>query len=241
MQRTLRLRLEQEPLAAAPAALRERIVSTIAATPLPQWEEVAGSASSSPRHADVTAAESGLRWRVSRAAVAAAVVVILALTALGVRWIVSRSGAAPVSVVPASSVPLFSAALADYRRVMSEDLPGRARDLAGVRDAMPFPVEALQAPSLRLLAAWTTSLNGEPAAVLAYRWNDQVVLQYLVSELQLYRPAELRSAFGNGRLLAAHDGSQNIVAWPEPAWGSVVVADASLDRLRVLRRAVATR
>jgi anti-sigma factor RsiW len=241
VQRTLRLRLEQEPLATAPTALRERIVSAIEATRLPQWEDVAGSASISRGTAEVPATESRLPWRVSRAAVAAAVVVILAVAALGVRWLASRSGEAPVSVVPASSVPLFSAALADYRRVMSGDLPGRARDLAGVRDAMPFPVEALQAPSLRLLAAWTTSLNGEPAAVLAYRWNDQVVLQYLVSELQLYRPVELRSAFGNGRLLAAHDGSQNVVAWPEPAWGSVVVADASLDRLRVLRGAVATR
>jgi anti-sigma factor RsiW len=241
VQRSLRLRLEQEPLSTAPTALRERIVSTIAATPLPQWEEVAGSASGSPHSADVPAAESGLPWRVSRAAVAAAAVVILVLAALGARWLVPRSGAAQVSVVPASSVPLFAAALADYRRVMNGDLPGRARDLAGVRDAMPFPVEALQAPSLRLLAAWTTSLNGEPAAVLAYRWNDQVVLQYLVSELQLYRPAELRSALGNGRLLAAHDGSQNVVAWPEPAWGSVVVADASLDRLRVLRGAGAAR
>jgi anti-sigma factor RsiW len=241
VQRTLRLRLEQEPLATAPTALRERIVSAIEATPLPQWEDVAGSASISRRGAEVPATESRRPWRVNRAAAATAVVVILAVAALGGRWLASRSGEAPVSVVPASSVPLFSAALADYRRVMSGDLPGRARDLAGVRDAMPFPVEALQAPSLRLLAAWTTSLNGEPAAVLAYRWNDQVVLQYLVSELQLYRPAELRSAFGNGHLLAAHDGSQNVVAWPEPAWGSVVVADASLDRLRVLRGALATR
>lgn len=241
VQRTLRIRLEQEPLATAPAALRERIVSTIAATPLPQWEKVAGSASIPGRVSEAPRADSGLLRRVGRAAVLAAVVVILVVAALGARWIMQGRGAVPVSVVPASSVPLFSAALADYRRVMSGDLPGRARDLAGVRDAMPFPVEALHASSLRLLAAWTTSLNGEPAAVLAYRWNDQVVLQYLVSEMQLYRPAELRRAFGSGQLLAAHDGSENVLAWPEPAWGSVVVADASLDRLRVLRAAVATR
>jgi anti-sigma factor RsiW len=241
VQRTLRLRLEQEPLATAPAALRERIVSAIAATPLPQWEDVAGSASTPGRGSEAPDAESGPSRRVSPAAVAAAVAVILVVSALGVRWLVPRVGAPSVSVVPASSVPLFSAALADYRRVMSGDLPGRARDLAGVRDAMPFPVEALQAPSLRLLAAWTTTLNGEPAAVLAYRWKDQVVLEYLVSELELYRPAELRRAFGNGHLLAAHDGSQNVVAWPEPAWGSVIVADASLDRLRALRGAVAAR
>lgn len=241
VQRTLRLRLEQEPLATAPTALRERIIATIAATPAPQWEVVAESASTSGRVSEAPGRESGLLWRVGRAGIATATVVILAVAALGVRWLVQRSGAPQLSIVSASSVPLFSAALADYRRVTNGDLPGRARDLAGVRDAMPFPVQALQAPSLRLLAAWTTSLNGEPAAVLAYRWNDQVVLQYLVSELQLYRPAEVRSAFGNGYLLAAHDGSQNVVAWPESAWGSVVVADVTLDRLKALRGAVAPR
>jgi hypothetical protein len=168
-------------------------------------------------------------------------VVSLALAALGVRWLAERSGAPPASIVSASSVPLFSAALADYRTVTRGDLPGRARDLAVVRDAMPFPVQALQAPELRLLAAWTTSLNGEPAAVLAYRWNEHVVLQYLVSELQLYRPAELRSAFANGHGLAAHDGQQSVLAWPESAWGSLVIADVSLDRLKVLRGTAASR
>jgi anti-sigma factor RsiW len=241
VQRTLRLRLEQEPLATAPTALRERILSTIAATPAPQWEVVAESASTSGRVSGAPEREPGFLRRVGRAGVAVAAVLILAVAALGVRWLVQRSGGPALSVVASSSVPLFTAALADYRRVTNGDLPGRARDLAGVRDAVPFPVQALQDPSLRLLAVWTTSLNGEPAAVLAYRWNDQVVLQYLVSELQLYRPAEVRSAFGNGYLLATHDGSQNIVAWPESASGSLVVADIALDRLKALRGVVAPR
>ena len=237
--RTLRLRLEQEPLAAAPTALRDRIVSTLATMPAPQWQAVAESAATA-EPAPVAPA-----WHVSRrvgfigiAVVAAA---ILTLGVLGVRWIAGRNNAPPASVVSASSVPLFSAALADYRRVTSGDLPGRARDLATVREAVPFPVQPLQAPALRLLAAWTTNLNGEPAAVLAYRWNDDVVLQYVVSELQLYRPAEGRSAFASGSALAAHDGAQSIVAWSEPAAGSVVVGDLSLDRLRELRGAASPR
>jgi anti-sigma factor RsiW len=234
--RTLRLRLEQEPLAPAPMALRHRIISTIAPMPAPQWEAVAESAavSEAPR------SKSGILRLVGRTAVVVGVAVSLGLAALGVRWIVQRNSAS-TSVVSASSVPLFSLVLADYRRVTAGDLPGRARDLAVVRDAVPFPVQALQAPSLRLLAAWTTSLNGEPAAVLAYRWNDRVVLQYLVSELQLYRPAELRSAFANGQVLAAHDGSQSMVAWPEPAAGSLIVGDIPMGRLEALRQAAAVR
>ncbi len=238
--RTLRLRLEQEPLAPAPAALRARIISTIAATPAPQWQAVAESVSTSAAVAETPRSESGILRLVGRTAVVVGVAVSLGLAALGVRWIVQRNSAS-TSVVSASSVPLFSLVLADYRRVTAGDLPGRARDLAVVRDAVPFPVQALQAPSLRLLAAWTTSLNGEPAAVLAYRWNDRVVLQYLVSELQLYRPAELRSAFANGQVLAAHDGSQSMVAWPEPAAGSLIVGDIPVGRLEALRQAAAAR
>lgn len=240
MHRTLRLRLEQEPLATAPTALRERIISTIAATPAPQWEAVAGTAPATERVSEAPRMEWEILRRVGRTRVVAWTVVSLALAAVGVQWIVQRSGP-QVSVVSASSVPLFAAALADYRRVTRGDLPGRARDLAVIRDAVPFPVQPLQAPSLRLLAAWTTSLNGEPAAVLAYRWNDRVVLQYFVSELQLYRPPELRSAFANGHALATHDGSQSVVAWPEAAWGSLVVGDIALDRLRALREPVSAR
>lgn len=241
LQRTLRLRLEQEPLATASASLRSRIISTIAATPAPQWEVVAEAAAT----ADLATGAPRTQWhvlrRVARTPVVAGVVVSLALAALGVRWVVERNGAPAASVVSASSVPLFAAALADYRTVTRGDLPGRARDLAAVRDAMPFPVQALQAPALRLLAAWTTSLNGEPAAVLAYRWDEHVVLQYLVSELQLYRPAELRSAFANGYGLGTHDGSQSLLAWPGVAWGSLVIADVPLDRLAVLRGTAAPR
>ena len=233
LHRTLRLRLEHEPLAPAPASLRDRITSTIAATPAPQWEAVAEAAT--PRATAPAEPASSMRWRVGRPGAVAGIVVILALAVVGGRWLVQRIAAPRASAVSAQAVPLFAAALADYRRVTSGDLPGRARDLAVIRAAVPFPVQALQAPGLRLLAAWTTTLNGEPAAVLAYRWNDHVVLQYLVSEIQLYRPAEVRTAFANGRLLTAQDGSQNMVAWPEQASGSLVVGDVPLDQLEALR------
>src|SRR5450756_2212640 len=130
----------------------------------------------------ISAATSRRKWdvlrRAARTPVVAWIVVSLALGALGMRWLAEHNSAPPASIVSASSVPLFASALADYRKVTRGDLPGRARDLAVVRDAMPFPVQTLQAPGLRLLAAWTTSLDGEPTAVFAYRWNDQVVLQY---------------------------------------------------------------
>ena len=71
----------------------------------------------------------------------------------------SRTLAAPVH-----DVPLLGAVVDDYARVSRGDLPGRARDLDAVRAAVSFPVEPLRAQNLRLLAAWTTDVRGEPAA-----------------------------------------------------------------------------
>ena len=238
LQRTLRLRLEQEPLAAAPASLRGRIASAIAAAPAPQWEVVA-EAAAVPAEAPAQRGR-GLLQRIGVARVVVASVIALALTAVGVRWL-SQRGAPSATIVPAPAVPLFSAVLADYHRVTAGELPGRARDLATVREAVPFPVQALDAPSLRLLAAWTTSLNGEPAAVLAYRFKDQVILQYLVSDLQLYRAAEARTAFASGSALGAQDGRQTLLSWPESASGSVIVGEVPLAQLKALRGAVAPR
>ena len=232
-QKSLRLRLEQEPLTPAPAALRDRILAAVQAAPVPQWESIAATVSAAPA-VRVEPARAPQQNRFTRAIGLLGVVVALGIIGAAGRVIVNRMSSSAQIVAPAS-VPLFSAALDDYRTVTSGDLPGRSRDLDAVRAAMPFPVEALKNPSLRLLAAWTTTLNGEPAAVLAYRWNDDVVLQYIVSELQLYRPAELRSAFATGRVLGARDGRRNVVAWPGTASGSLIVGEISLDRLETLR------
>ena len=238
--RTLRLRLEEEPLFTASTSLRDRIIAAVAAAPAPQWESLAETVVVE-KVAVEPARQPEPHRDVRRVGIIAGVALGLALAFIGVRFAVERAAAPAVSMVTSASVPLVGSALADYRRVTRGDLPGRGRDLAVVRDAVPFPVQAMQADGLRLLAAWTTSLNGEPAAVLAYRWNDSVVLQYVVSDLELYRPAEVRNAFANGRLLAAHEGDQSVVAWPEAASGSLVIADMPLSRLELLRKATSAR
>ncbi|MDQ3950028.1 MAG: hypothetical protein M3282_06760 [Gemmatimonadota bacterium] len=127
--------------------------------------------------------------------------------------------------------------LADYRRVTAGDLPGRARDLEVVRDAMPFPVEPLRAPGVRLLAVWTTELEGEPAAVLAYRWDDRIVLEYLLPEFRFFQNHEIRRAVTDGRLLVASDGAEGIVAWPTEAAGALLIGDLAPERLARLAAA----
>jgi hypothetical protein len=119
------------------------------------------------------------------------------------------------------------------------DLPGRARDLAAVRAAVPFAVEPLPSPELRLLAAWTTTVNGEPAAVLAYRWDERLVMQYFVPEQSFFRHSAVRLAVAARRHLAAVDEGQGLVAWAEPTAGSILVADVApelLGRIWAARR-----
>ena len=105
------------------------------------------------------------------------------------------------------------------------DLPGRARDLSAVRAAVSFPIEPLRGPDLRLLGAWTTDVRGEPAAVLAYRLRDHLVVQYLVAEDAFFRHPAVRAAVADRHLLTAADGARALVAWPGTSTGTVLVGD----------------
>jgi anti-sigma factor RsiW len=220
----LRRRLGVEPPVAAPPELRERIRAAIAAMPLPVEAPV-------PQRAPA--------WRAHWRGIVL-VGVFTAVGAMGVGTLV-RHGVSqqPVSslVAPATSVPLLRDVLQDYRRVVAGDLPGRARDLDAVRGAVPFPIQPLRAPGVRLLAAWTTIVAGDAAVVLAYRWDDRIVLQYLVPEERFFQNPDLRRAVAGGRLLETTDGAQSIAAWPTDSAGTVLVGDVTAARLRPLAAA----
>ena len=225
MHHAMRRRLGVEPPVAAPPVLRERIVAAIAATPLP-----------APATAPVESDESA--WRINRR-FWAWLAAVVALLLVGTATIVTLRGRAEAPAIgrlaaSAASVPLLRAVLDDYRRVTSGDLPGRARDLDAVRAALPFPIAPLRSSEVRLVGAWTTELQGEPAAVLAYRWQDRIVLEYLVPEERFFQHPDVRRAVADGRLLATSDGSQRIVAWPTESAGALLIGDVSLARLQAL-------
>jgi hypothetical protein len=131
-------------------------------------------------------------------------------------------------------VPLVRDVLADHARVTAGELPGRARDLDAVRLAVPFAVEPLRARDVRLLGAWTTQLGGEPAAVLAYRWDDLLVLQYVVSEERFFRAPAIRAAVAAGHAAVAASGARALAAWPTAAAGSLLVGEVAPRRLAAL-------
>ena len=224
--RTLRDRLEREPVPAATAALRERIVTGIRSVPAPVFlPKAAATPASSPVFS---------RWWIAAVAVACVLV-----AGVGARaWRGSRVAAsADVMNATTHNLPIFDAVLSDYRRVSAGDLPGRARDLGAVRAAVPFAVAPLTNPGLRLIAAWTTSLSGEPAAVLAYRWNEHIVFQYLIPEALLFQSSNVRAMLTKTKAIATHDGAQNMMLWAAPESGAILVGEVSTSELSEMRAA----
>jgi anti-sigma factor RsiW len=220
----VRRRLGVEPPVAAPPELRDRIRAAIAAMPVPIETPVARPVPAWRRH-----------WR---AVLVTGVFVVAG--AAGIGSLVMHQASAPPStalVAPVASVPLLRDVLQDYRRVTAGDLPGRARDLDAARGAVPFPIQPLSAPGVRLLASWTTEIAGDPAVVLAYRWDDRIVLQYIVPEQRFFQNPEMRNAVAGGRLLEAADGAQSVVAWPTDSAGAILVGDVTAARLRPLATA----
>jgi anti-sigma factor RsiW len=219
----VRTRLAAERPAAPSPALRARIAAAIDAIPAPV-------VAPAPAPRDVS------RPRLLWLAIAGwATALLLAVTLLAQR---SESGTvssgARAIAAPVGDVPLLGGIVDDYARVSRGVLPGRARDLSAVRAALPFPIEPLRAPDLRLIAAWTTDVRGEPAAVLAYRLRDHLVVQYLVAEDAFFRHPAVRAAVADRHLLTAIDSARALVAWPGTATGTVLVGDVPPEWLQTI-------
>jgi len=232
VQDTVRGRLAAEPPAAASPALRARISVALDAAPLPTVVAPVETARVDVVH----------RWAAWLAVAGWVAALVLAIV-LGSRERVTTQsvGGARAISAPVHSVPLLDGIIADYAQVAKGDLPGRARDLSAVRAAVSFPIEPLRAPNLRLLAAWTTDVRGEPAAVLAYRLEDRLIVQYLVAEDAFFRHPAVRSAVAERHLLTATDSTRAIAAWPQTATGSVLVGNVPARWLQDIWMAEKTR
>jgi len=219
----VRTRLAAERPAAPSPALRARIAAAIDAVPAPVVV---------PAPAPRAIGQRSVAW-LAVAGWAAAVVLAVALVAQTPASSHRADGVRAIAA-PVQQVPLLGGIVDDYARVSRGDLPGRARDLSAVRAAVSFPIEPLSAPDLRLLGAWTTDVRGEPAAVLAYRLRDRLVVQYLVAEDAFFRHPAVRAAVADRHLLTAADGARALVAWPGTSTGTVLVGDVPSEWLQTI-------
>jgi anti-sigma factor RsiW len=222
VQRAVGARLARSTVPTATLALQSRIRAAIADTEVP------------PAHPNVST-PSRFRKQVLLFAVLAGIAVA------GV-WAWKRDAVPslnPPPLVARSSTPALRSIIDNYRSVTQGDLPGRARDLDAVRSALPFVITPLTDPEAHLLAAWTADLDGEPAGVLAYRWREQVVLQYIVGESALFRARDVRAAIAERRAVVVQDGTLGLLAWPETNSGSVLVGDVPWRDLVALHQGAA--
>jgi anti-sigma factor RsiW len=232
-------RLAAEPVQPMAPVFRDRVFAHAFAQPVVGTTDVATA--SSPARVPVPRwrrhAAQALAW--SGWAVAAALTGVLASrptvsgrTASELTGVpLGVAAGPPAATVPPSGTPaappMVEAALVDYRRVRAAPLPATAPDLAAVRASVPFPVVPLRSADVRLLAAWTTRLRGEPTAALAYRWGDRVIVQYVVPERLFFRQPDVRAAVANGGVFTAASGAQGVVAWPAASSGALLVGDAA--------------
>ncbi len=142
----------------------------------------------------------------------------------------------PLTPVAVDSVPepIATAALQDFRRITASALPPGPH-LAAVQAEVPFSIPALHSAHMRLIGSWTTEINGEPAAVLAYRCHDRLVVQYVVAEPVFFRPPRVRRAIASSGLYAAGDGKIHAVAWPGTDSGSFLVGEFTAAELAAMR------
>ncbi|MEP6831822.1 MAG: anti-sigma factor [Gemmatimonas sp.] len=222
--RALRDRLGNEPVPAASTALRSRIAMGIKNAAPPTFApEPSVDVQVTPRRNATTRIWIG--------------VVTAAVLSLGALFLVAPWRAPRTSVVTAQSAPLFGAILADYRRVMAGNLPGRAGDLEAVRAAVPFTFAPLSSGSLRLLGAWTASIADEPAVVLEYRFNDRIILQYFVSDVLLFQSASVRASLIRSGSVSVTDGAEGMLSWAEPEYGTLLVGNIAPEKFAALRDA----
>ncbi len=249
LQLAVRDRLAAAPLPAVGPPVRDRILAAaFAAQPGERRAPNESPWAAEPRRAQAVPDGSadpstGLRrrrathaWLVVVAAIAVAAALVVALR----ETIVGRPGGAarmPLAelATPAAQVPLLAAAVDDYLRIAGADLPGPARDLDAVRAAVGFPIEPLTGPAVRLLGAWTTTLGGEGAAVLAYRWDDRLVVQYIVPDHLFFRHPALRAPAASHGAVGATVGRVGVVAWPVEAAGALLVGEETPARLAAVR------
>jgi anti-sigma factor RsiW len=130
--------------------------------------------------------------------------------------------------------PISEAVIDQFHKMDDSDLPA-STDVARLKRELPFSVPALHSPHLRLISAWTTEVRGEPAAAIAYRCHDRLVIQYIVSEQQFFRHPQVRRAVAQQGVYASTNGSITTVAWPNLDSGSFLVGQFTAAELAAMR------
>jgi hypothetical protein len=86
-----------------------------------------------------------------------------------------------------------------------------------------------------VVGAWTTTIDGVPAAALAYRCHDRLVIQYVVPEHVFCRPPRVRQAHRGVGSLPRRGRKIHAVGWPGRDNGSFLVGEFTAPELAAMR------
>lgn len=221
-QTVIRARLMKESGSLAASELAERVLARIAdATPAEADRPVP------PSRRQMLVTWGG--W--AAAAAMGGLAAWLSRKPAGMSMTMAAAGKVTLDQVPG---PVSADILANFREINEEELPAGA-DLAQLRRDLGFSVPRLEAPHMRLISAWLTRVKGEPAAALAYRCHDRLVMQYVVSERQFFRQPQVRHAIASQGVYATAAGPLTTVAWPGTDNGSFLVGEFSASDLVGMR------
>jgi anti-sigma factor RsiW len=221
-QTVLRARLMKESACSSSSELADRVLARIAVAPPVEAEPIA---SRSRRQVLIT-------WGGWAAAAAIGGVST---------WFSRKPDGMSMSTAPTGPVALdqapgpVSAAVLDGFREINEEVLPVGTDLEELHRELPFSIPALKAPHMRLISAWVTRVHGEPAAALAYRCHDRLVIQYVISEKQFFRQPQVRHAIARQGVYATAAGPLTTIAWPGSDNGSFLVGEFSASDLVAMR------
>ena len=222
-QTVLRGRLMKESASSASSDLASRVMARIAAGPPAEADPIAG-----PSRRQVLITWGG--WAAA-AAIGGVSVWLNQRKPAGMSMTMAPTGPVTLDQVPG---PVSTAILESFREVNEDILPA-GTDLEQLHRELQFTVPALQAPHMRLISAWVTRVHGEPAAALAYRCHDRLVMQYVISEKQFFRQPQVRHAIASQGVYATAAGPLTTIAWPGTDNGSFLVGEFSASDLVAMR------
>lgn len=122
--------------------------------------------------------------------------------------------------------PMVRSAIADFQQHIGAPFP--QTDLVSLQSMVPFPVAPLPALKPNLIAAWHARIRGQTVGALAYRVQDRIVVEYIVSQSLFFRQATVREAIAREGHYLVHDRGLNVVAWPAPRAGVLLIG--AIDR-----------
>ena len=123
-----------------------------------------------------------------------------------------------------SQLPMVQAALDDYRLHLQGFIPPvDGSQLAALAQGLPFVARPWPALRHGLIGAWRTTIRGEPAAAFAYRYDNHILVQYVVSQELFFHQTRVREAVAQHGHYSAIAHEASVLAWPQSDSGSILI------------------